>query len=77
MHIANYWETANKLAAKYAPLSELIGEETAAKARIPTYREKFPKFCTRLMLPVALFMAAHVVWAIVVTILMSCGSLAK
>ena len=73
VHIANYWETANKLAARYAPLSELIGEETAAKARIPipTYREKFPKFCTRLMWPVALFMAAHVVWAIVVTVLMS------
>jgi hypothetical protein len=73
-HIANYWETANKLAVKYAPLSELIGEKTAAKARSPTYREEFPKFCTRLMLPVALFMAAHVVWAIVVTVLMSCVS---
>ena len=72
-HIATYWETANKLAVGYVPLMQLIGEKRAAKARDPNYKEELPRFCKRLRWPVALFMAAHVVWAVVVTGLIYCG----
>jgi len=72
-HIATYWETANKLAVKYTALAELIGKKAAAKAREPDYKEPFPDFCARLRWPVALFMAGHFLWAIVVTGLMCSG----
>jgi hypothetical protein len=67
-HIQHYWTTSNKLAARDAYLAPFIGPEDAAAARGDEYSAPFPKFCKRLQLLAALFLAAHVGWVAVATI---------
>jgi hypothetical protein len=68
-HIRNYWTSANVLAASHPLLRGYIPEEEAERAaRLGSaYKAGHPKFITRLMIPVLLFAAGHVGWAIYAT----------
>ncbi len=64
-HIRNYWTQSNRIAAGYAPLRRFVGEDNAKAAERPNYCAKYPAFCIRLQMLAALFVVAHVGWAIV------------
>lgn len=72
-HIRGYWTVANKLAATFSELELFVNPKDVVAARSADYRAPFPTFCSRLMIPVILFMGAQFAWATFVTWLVSPG----
>ena len=73
-HIRNYWSSANLLAVSHPLLRGYIPAKEAERAAQlgSEYRAEHPKFITRLRLPVLLFAAGHVIWALYANVI--CGA---
>ena len=72
-HISGYWTAANKLAATFSELEPFVDPNDVVAARSADYHAPFPTFCSRLTIPVILFMGAQFAWASFVTWIVSPG----